>query len=223
MEAADILVTVDLAGYTAMDYSADTRLRIRAMKARRRRRHYCLGSPWMITPNNILPGVLPAASKPFQLRNSLKFGDQPATCERFREVFFERGGYPREHGGARKLLMVPPGTGRFSSLNYQMVQLDGNTACSSIRSRTPMLHPSFSPGSLLMDRSTTIPVSRSERGSLFSIGRIRVPVAHRRECRLRLRVELRFYRPFTKDSRWFSATGYWRAAARGMYTPEGNI
>jgi NTE family protein len=208
MEAADILVTVNLSGYTSMDYNAADKIADKGYEGAEKKAS--LLSRLAVNDAAWQEYVTRRTARRIRTVPTPQFvkvqGTSPQLASELEKSFANAVGSPVDTDVLDKQLVVATGTGRFSSLSYQMVQRDGQDGLLIDTVEKTYAPPILQPG-IVIDGS-------QYNNPLFSVG-ARLTVMDWGGFGSQWRTDVsvgavyslnsEYYRPFTKGSRWFYA------------------
>lgn len=208
MEAADILVTVNLAGYTSMDYNAGDKIADKGYEGAEKKA--ALLSRLAVNDNAWKEYLARRNARRIKTVPTPQFvevrGTSPQLASDLEKSFASAVGTPVDTEALGKDLVVATGTGRLSSLSYQMVQRDGQDGLQIDAVEKAYAPPILQPG-IFIDGS-------QYNNPLFSLG-ARLTVMDWGGFGSQWRTDVsvgavyalnsEYYKPFTKDSHWFYA------------------
>ncbi len=208
MEAADILITVNLAGYTSRDYKAGDTIADKGYEGAEKKASLLSGlaladDAWQkyLTRRNARRIRTLPTPQFVEVR-----GTSPELASDLEKSFANAVGIPLNTETLDKDLTVSTGTGRLSSLSYQMVHRDGQDGLLIDAVEKAYAPPILQPG-VFIDGS-------QYNNPLFTIG-ARVTVMDLGGFGSEWRTDMsvgsvyalnsEYYKPFSRDSRWFYA------------------
>ena len=208
MEAADILVTVDLAGYTGMDYKAGDKIADRGYEGAQKKA--ALLSRLALDDNAWQQYLSRRAARRVRTVPTPQFVEVRGTSQQLasdlEKSFSSVVGTSVDTNALEKDLIVATGTGRFSSLSYQMLQRDGKDGLLIDTVEKAYAPPFLQPGVFIDGSQYNNPrFSLGARLTVFDWGGFGSQWRTDVSVGSVYALNSEFYRPFTRHSRWFYA------------------
>ncbi len=208
IEAADILVTVNLQGYTASDYNAGDKIADKGYegaekKARLLSRLALDEAQWQQYLERRTARRIKKAPVPQFVEVA---GTTPQMAKDVQKLLAENVGKEIDTKKLERGLILGTGMGRFSSLNYQMVQRDGKDGLLIDSVEKSYAPPTLLP-SIVVDGSQydDIQLAVGARLTFMDLGGFRSEWRSDVVLGSVYGINSEYYRPFNAASRWFIA------------------
>ena len=206
MEAADILVTVDLVGYTAMDYDAgdkiaDLGIQGAEKKARMLSTLSVDDRTWAayIAQRNLRKLTVVPPVQFVEVR-----GASPKMGEALEKSLNGYIGKPLDTEKIQSDLDRLIGLGRFSSLSYEMAERDGKPGLLIDAVEKSYSPPSLIPGVFINgDDYQNVQINLAARITFLDLGGFRSELRNDVEVFSTYGIRSEYFHPFTPQSRWF--------------------
>ncbi len=208
IEVADILVSVDLKGYTSLDYNdadkiADKGYEAAVKKASMLSRLAINDAAWqeyMASRNSRRITTVPT---PQFVEVT---GADPKLSSALQKALKTEAGKPLDPPKLENDLIIATGTGRFSTLNYQMVQRDGQDGLLIDTEEKSYAPPTLKPG-ILIDGSqyNNVRFTLGARLTVMDVGGFRSEWRTDVSAGSVYGINSEYYKPFTAASQWFYA------------------
>jgi NTE family protein len=208
MEAADVLVTVNLAGYTALDYGAGDKIADLGVEGAEKKRRMLLTlavdePTWLQYRAQKQARTIVTVPTPQFVTVE---GASPKLNKALEASLEPYVGKKLEAGDLERSLTRITGMGRFSSLSYQMVDQNGKDGLVVSAEEKPYAPPVLKPGVFISSSGlNNFQFGLGARITYQDIG------GYRSEWRSDIllgttySIASEFYRPITETSRWFVA------------------
>jgi NTE family protein len=206
MEAADILVTVDLVGYTAMDYDAGDKIADLGVQGAEKKARML--STLSVDDKTWAAYIAQRNSRKLTVVPPVQFvevrGASPKMAEALQKSLNGYVGKPLDTEKIQNDLDRLIGLGRFSSLSYEMAQRDGKDGLlidAVEKSYTP---PSLIPGVFVNgDDYQNVKIDVAARVTFLDFGGFRSELRTDVSLFSTYGIRSEYFHPFTPESRWF--------------------
>jgi NTE family protein len=208
MEVADILVTVNLANYTAMDYKqgdeiADKGYEGAEKKANLLSRFSLNDAAWQEYLERRAARRVKTVPTPQFVQVQASTQELASDMEK---TLASNVGIEVDTKKLERDLVVATGVGRFSSLNYQMVHRDGKDGLLIDTEEKSYAPPTLHPG-IVIDGTqyNNVRFAVGARLTVMDLGGFRSAWRTDFTVGAIYRIDSEYYKPFTAQSRWFYA------------------